>query len=503
MIETDLQLQQQIQAGADGLWAMTPATLAYRVSKGTWYPADHLKHISQIVASAIHKSRTYGIGDRIIISVPPRHGKSKLVSVWTPIWVLKHWAETSIILASYGSDLSSDFSREARDTIIMEEEILGIRLKKDTKQVLRWMTEERGGMFAVGVGGPITGRGADVFLVDDYIKNAEEAASEKVRKSIHDWFTSTALTRLEPGAVCIIIATRWHPDDLSGRLIGKTDNETGMPWRHIELPAVAEEGDQLLRSPGTALWSARYPIEVLRDIEKDVGPYYWQALYQQDPQESRSGIYDGSKLRILDIVPDIESMLRVRTWDIAATPIEDGATDPDWTVGALIAIDQETKSYFILDMIRVREGPDGVEKILKDTAEDDGPDVLIVIEQEPGSAGKNYIAMLQKHTLSNYGVKGIKPTGPKTVRANPLMAAIENGLVSALRASWNRTLKDEISAFPDGSHDDMIDCLSQGYTFLRMLNRMNPTWGRDKKAGKVKRRRTFNTGATFGRANRA
>lgn len=501
MIETDLQLQQQIQAGADSLWAMTPATLAHKVSRGAWFPADHLKYISQIVASAIYKSRVHGIGDRIIVSVPPRHGKSKLISVWTPIWVLKHWPASSIILASYGSDLSSDFSRESRDTIIMEEEILGIKLKKDTKQVLRWMTEERGGMFAVGVGGPITGRGADVFLVDDYIKNAEEAASEKVRKSIYNWFTSTALTRLEPGAVMIIIATRWHPEDLSGKLIDQEDG--GMPWRHIRLPAIAEEDDELGRKVGEALWPARYPKEVLNIIEKDVLEYYWGSLYQQRPVESRLGLYDGSKLQTVDIAPNIEDMLVIRSWDIAATPVEGDAMDPDWTVGTLFAYSNDLEVYLILDIKRERVGPSGVEELLKNTAEDDGPGVLIVLEQEPGSAGKNYIEMVQKHVLPEYMVKAVKPTGPKTVRANPLMAGMENGLVKALTGPYIKALRAEISAFPDGAHDDQIDSLSQAYTFLKLLRKMSPTWGRAKKQGVPKTRRGFNTGATFGRNQNA
>ena len=169
----------------------------------------------------------------------------------------------------------------------------------------------------------------------------------------------------------------------------------------------------------------------------------------------------------------------------------------------VFAYDDINDIYLILDIQRDRVDPEGVEKLLKDTADDDGEDVMVIIEQEPGSAGKNYIEMVKKHTLKDYAVKGIKPTGPKTVRANPVMAAIGNGRVKALDAPYLEALRKEISAFPDGEHDDQIDSLSQAYTFLKLLHRMNPTWGRDKKAGKIRRRKTLNTGATFGRSRHA
>lgn len=502
-MDTALLAHQQLQAGAADLWQVTPATLASRVSRGTWLPASHLLYISHIVAAAIYKGFTTGVGDRIIVNVPPRHGKSRLLSIWTPIWVLKHWPAANIILASYGADLSADFSREARDTIIANEDMLGIRLKKDTRQVLRWMTEEGGGMFAVGVGGPITGRGANVLLIDDYIKNAAEAASQSARDTAYNWFQSTAFTRLEPGAPVIIVVTRWHPDDVVGRLI----EERGSEWKVINLPALATREDVLDRTPGQALWPSRYNEQALAGIREAVGPFYWKSLYQQDPIESRSGMFDGEKLQIVDIPPNHEEMLCVRAWDLAATQTSDVATDPDYTTGLKLAYDKSSGFYYILDIKRERKSPAGVETMLRETAEGssdvpgDGVETYIRVEQEPGSAGKNNIALLHKYVLSDYNMKGVRATGPKTVRANPFLAGIESGLVRAVRAPWNRDFKREMSAFPDGAHEDQIDAGALAYSELRLLKRFKPTWGRTR-PGQVKVSKgpsKASSGATFGR----
>lgn len=491
---SEREIHQQIQAGAGDIWQVTPATLATHISRGMWTPAPHLLYVSQIVASAIHAGFVHGIESRIIISIPPRHGKSQLFSVWTPIWVLKHWPWANIMLTSYGSDLASDFSRTTRDTIIEHEEALGINLDPNTRQVTRWMTTQGGGEFAVGVGGPITGRGAHVLLVDDYLKNAKEASSKTVRNAIYEWFTSTALTRLEPGAPAIIVATRWHPDDLSGRLL----KEHGDVWKEIKLPALAEENDPLGRKVGEALWPERYSANALMRIRDAVLNYYWSALYKQAPIAARAGMYDADGLEELDIIPDTDQMILLRSWDLAATQTDDIASNPDWTVGTLWGFDYESKRFGILDIVRGRWSPHKVMKKVSEVAEDDGPEVYIRMEQEPGSAGKIVIAMFAK-LLWEYLFKGLKSTGPKAVRAQPFLAACENGMVYLKKAAWNRALKDEINAFSgdSGDTDDQIDACSLGYNELKLLRKAKPTWGRKVVKSVGGRKRI--SGATFGR----
>ena len=134
-------------------------------------------------------------------------------------------------------------------------------------------------MYATGIGGAITGRGADLLLVDDYLKNAKDASSETIRDDIYHWFVSTAMSRLEPGGTVIILATRWHQDDLIGRLLEQAPDV----WEYIRIPAIAEENDPLKRAPGEALWPERYNVEWLESQKALFGPYFWAALYRQDP----------------------------------------------------------------------------------------------------------------------------------------------------------------------------------------------------------------------------
>jgi hypothetical protein len=248
-------------------WKLTPATLAYRISRQQWIPAKHLQYISLRVAQAIARGN-----GRIIISAPPRHGKSQLTSIYVPTWILEQFPNYKVILAGYGADLATGFSRQVRDIFTDEDNhgLLKTRIRQDAKRVEAFLVEgHTGGMYAVGLGGAITGRGAHVLLIDDYIKEIKEALSPAYRDYIWNWFVTTAYTRLEPGGTCIIIATRWHSDDLIGRLLateGTTD--TGGKWEYIELPAIAEEGDMLGRKVGEALFPDRYPISALEDIQE-------------------------------------------------------------------------------------------------------------------------------------------------------------------------------------------------------------------------------------------
>ncbi len=490
-MHSEWDIQQGLNASASQMWRLTPATLATKLSKGRWIPAPHLLYVSQTIASAIHTGMTTGVGGRIIVTMPPRHGKSEQLSIWAPIWVLEHWPWANVMLSTYGADLAGDFSRAARDRIIEHEADLSINLRPDTRQVLRWMTTEGGGMYAVGAGGPITGRGAHVLLVDDYIKNAKEAASETTRKGLYDWFTSTVFTRLEPGATIIILVTRWHPDDVVGRLLKKFPGV----WTHIKLPGLAKENDPLGREVGEALWPWRYSKSALESIRDTLGPYFWKALYDQSPIRSRSGIFTG-RLQVVDITPDYSSMLKMRGWDFAATQTEETASDPDWTVGTLIGYDPQSKLRIILDQVRARKSPAGVEELLRQTAESDGTDVFIRMEQEPGSAGKSIIDNYMRNILSDYRAKGIRATGPKIVRAQLPMAAIENGTLRTIAGPWVERLQEELDDFPDGAHDDQVDSLSLTFDELKKLVKSGSTWGRGKKKQISS---PITKGVTFGR----
>lgn len=213
---------------------------------------------------------------RLLVTMPPRHGKSEFLSLYFPTWYLGVWPDRRVMLASYEASFAESWGRKSRD--MMREvgcEVFGVRVRESPSAASHWEIEGReGGMSTAGVGGPLTGKGADLLIIDDPIKNAEEANSPTIREKIWDWYRSTAYTRLEPDGVVIVIQTRWHEDDLAGRVLRDAD-EGGEPWRVVNMPAIDEAG--------RPLWPERFPIDKLRRIERTLSPYFWSALYQQKP----------------------------------------------------------------------------------------------------------------------------------------------------------------------------------------------------------------------------
>lgn len=473
-VEERTQLEAALQHG----WKLTPATMAYKITGGRWIPAMHLKYISKVVAMEIAKGNA-----RIIVTMPARHGKSEFLSVHTPIWFLEHWPQKYVMNISYGLDLATDFSLRVRTTFLDEDlhHLLSTRLRRDKLKIDRFLTTEGGGVTAAGIGGVITGRGADLLLIDDYIKNAEEALSEAQNKSTWQWFLSTAYTRLEPGASVVILATRWGQEDLIGRCLTELAHEN---WTVINLPALAEEGDLLGRKVGEALWPARYPEKRLQIIKKTLGPYWWSAMFQQNPKASMSGADLGEKLRVIDFadVPHETHLRALRAWDLASTE-----NAGDYTSGPKIAYHADTGIYIILDMQRFQKTPFGMESMLNTVACADGHGIQIWIEQEPGSAGNIAIDHIRREVLPGFAVSAEKPSGRIEVRASPFLAAVEAGLVYMVKAPWNAALRKELNAFPEGEHDDQISALALGYNKISAGKYGRVVWGREPKKQRLLR----------------
>lgn len=478
-------------------WRLTPATLAYKLAQGRWIPAAWLLYVSQIIAAAIAK----GSG-RIIISAPPRHGKSQLVDVYTPIWVLENFPRHQVILTSYGAELSEGFGRETRDTIIANQHILNCRVKSDARQVNNFLMEGGGGMLSTGVGGSITGRGANVLLVDDYVKEIKEALSQVYRDYIWNWFTTTAYTRLEPGGTVIIIATRWHSDDLIGRITKAFPGQ----WTNIILPALAEQNDLLGRLPGQPLFPERYPLSVLLERFEVLGPAFFQALYQQRPLDEARKISDGNWLKIVQIVP--ADLKLIRMWDLATT--EDGG---DYTVGSLCGYQPVTGFFFVLNIIRKQCSPGQAESLVLDTAIQDGPGIPIGIGAG-GPMGKALVEHYQRTILPEFKVEPFPETLKKVLRAQPLLAGAQAGKVFLLEAAWVPAFVHEFDTFP-GMYDDQVDTVAAAYTKLTGKKLYSATWGREPanitgktdaiRKGKLQRAAQFQlsrpAGATWGSRN--
>ena len=224
---------------------------------------------------------------RLIITIPPRHGKSELVSVQFPPWLIGRDKNRNIIQASYAADLATDFGRQVRNLIAGESYsrlFPNVSLAEDSQAKGKWNTNGRGAYNAVGIGGATTGKGADFLIIDDYCKNRQDAESETIRESTWQWYTSTARTRLSPQGAIVVLATRWHDDDLIGRIL---KSENAHLWDVVHLPAIATQ-DEEQRKEGEALWADHFSLPVLEEIKSDIGSYDWSSLYQGDPLDSDS-----------------------------------------------------------------------------------------------------------------------------------------------------------------------------------------------------------------------
>lgn len=218
---------------------------------------------------------------RLMIFMPPRHGKSEIGSVRFPAYAIGRDKDKQIIQASYSGDLATDFGRQVRNIVDSKDyqNLFDTKLAADSQAKSKWNTNGRGVYNAVGVGGSVTGKGAHILIIDDPIKNREDADSQTKRDSVYSWYQSTARTRVMPGGAIVLILTRWHEDDLAGRIL---DNAKEGEWDVLHYPAIATE-DEKFRKEGEPLWEEWYNLEALEGIRSDVGPYEFSALYQGEP----------------------------------------------------------------------------------------------------------------------------------------------------------------------------------------------------------------------------
>jgi predicted phage terminase large subunit-like protein len=295
------------------------------------------------------------------------------------------------------------------------------------------------------------------LIIDDPIKNSEEADSQIYRKKIWDWFQTTAYTRLEPGGAIILIMTRWHPDDLAGRLLRQMENG-GEHWDVVSLPAIAEENDLLGRAPGSALWPARFDEKALAKKKKTLSQRWWSAMYQQRPVPREGGLFCKDWFEVVTDYPN--DAIHVRYWDLAATK------NGDYTAGVLVA--EKDGIYYVVDVQRLRATPAGVGKRIQKTAECDRErsNVAIYMEQEPGASGINTIDHYARDVLQGFSFKGDKSSGSKATRADPVSSAAELGNIKLVQGNWITAFLDEADVFPHGQYDDQIDALSGAIAML-------------------------------------
>ncbi|OPY31557.1 MAG: Terminase-like family protein [Methanomassiliicoccales archaeon PtaU1.Bin030] len=412
----------------------------------------HLKLLDKALTNI-----AYGIWDRLIVEMPPRHGKSELVSRYFPAWYLMHWPDKRIILTSYEADFAAQWGRKARS--LLEEHGGKVQVSKGSSAADRWEIEgHMGGMQTAGIRGPITGKGADLLIIDDPVKNDEEARSELMRERNWDWYTSTARTRLEPDGAVVVIMTRWHEDDLVGRLLADIE---GDKWNVIRLPAIAEPDDPLGRIEGQALWPERFDENALEAIRKGMSPYYWNALYQQSPTARGGNVIKDEWWRYYDMHAVEPSFLKgarfvIQAWDTAFKTGQDN----DFSVCTTWA--EMTSGAYLLSMWRGRvEFPELV-KTSNNLIDTWKPNAVII---EDKASGQSLAQELQR--TARVPIIPMPVDKDKVARCYAVTPEIEGGRVFLPRdLPGLRELLAETAAFPNGVHDDIVDSIVLGLSYI-------------------------------------
>ena len=482
-------------------------TRAFRIQHGIGIPSSlveqaheldagyrarpHLEHLSNRIAAAVRDVER-GQNRMLAVSMPPRHGKSTLLSKYGPVWLLRRHPEWSIVTASHDGALVAGWAAAARK-IIEEKPDLGIELAKDGGAGGRWETVEGGGVFSVSVRGALTGRGARVLIIDDPVANFVDAHSLSARQTLWDWWLSVAYTRLEAPYLVIVVMTRWHEDDFVGRLFNPEMEGDPSKWERISLPAVADQDEDALgRAHGEPLFSPlmeetrSQALDRIDDTKRTVGSYTFSAMYQQRPAPAKGAIFDSGWWRFWTSNPDLEtedgrvvyldpSSLTggkwLDSWDASFKSRDDGTGG--WVVGQRWV--RQGANRYLISQKRGRWSFTATIAQMLEWHVTDNPSVSpcghLVHERliEERANGAAIIDVLKEKIA---GLKPINPTISKEARARAVTPECESGNVFLPHPSdpgneWLADFLSELRNFPHDASDDQVDSLTQGLSGLR------------------------------------
>lgn len=438
---------------------MLPSPETIRAEKARRKLADWCRFVDEQYVVAAHHRRLIdalerverGELKRLIVSMPPRHGKSLTSTVRFPAWYLGRNPEKRLIIAAHTAELAYDFSRRCRNEFVEHsQQVFGEKVSDDSAAVSHWdLANGRGGMVAAGVGGPITGKGADLLVIDDPVKDAEAAQSETQRSRVLDWWRTTARTRLHPGGAVVVVMTRWHEMDLAGYLLDEAKRD-GEQWELLTLPMLDEAGG--------ILWPERFSADEVANIRRAVGSRVFEALYQQRPAPAEGALLQRSWWKTWESKPKVFDVV-LQSWDMT---FKDTAGS-DFVVGQVWG--KVGGNCYLLDQVRARMDFPATCRALEALSEKWPAATLKLVEDKAN--GPAVISTLRDKIS---GLVAVEPDGSKEARAAAVSPMVEAGnvfLPPRELAPWVEDFLLEATAFPFGQHDDQVDAATQALNRLR------------------------------------
>jgi predicted phage terminase large subunit-like protein len=492
------------------LYLASPAACAQTLSGGKWIRAPHLTLISDNVVDLVF-DRLNDVPNAptgLLVFCPPRHGKSVSTTLWTPTWFLGLFPDRWVGLGCYGDSFARSWGRKVRNNVRALYPDLQVAIATDSKAADEWATGEGGGMISSGVGGEFTGRGFHLLVVDDPVKNAEDAQSPAMQERNWDWWLTTARTRLEPRGVWIMVLTRWHENDLAGKILAAhkagPEAEGYENVKVISLPALAEDHDPLGRARGEALWPERYDRTALEGMRATQGAFWWAALFQQRPSPAEGGILPRHAWRfwitpeLAKIAPPVidprDSTVRypvfpldrgaleqeIQSWDLAFKGVVEAirkGKEPDPVAGHVWG--RLGANLYLLDRINKRMTfTESCKAIVAWWKQHPRTETKLIEDKANGPAIRNFLGQWVP------GLTAVTPRGTKVARVTTaagsqadkdartmsteaLLLAGNMFLPHPLLAPWVWEFIQSCADFPNGANDDDIDAMSQAVAFLQ------------------------------------
>ena len=448
----------------DSIEDITPYDIYSTLTVRDSVPAEHVWSISEYLLDTLLDEDK---PNRLTVSQPPRTAKSSLITLSFPFWLILMNPEFNILIVNYSQDLANDFGLLLRQLFLDNQSLLAERDifvsdKEFSKSKFRFENgrgELLGSIRLVGTGGGITGRDVDICIVDDYIKGFDDCTPTQLDK-LYNWFKGVLLQRLEPHSKLFILATRWHSQDIIGRL----QEDEPDKYQFVEIPAINPDG--------SCIWSNRYTPDFFEERRKEIGDRLFESLYQQRPLDESGDFFDIDCINFeTDYYDQNTSHIigKCRSYDFAYTD-EDPNKNSDYTAGAYVYKNFKGE-YVLSDLLYGKFGEQNINKV-RATAKRDGVDVPILLETGTVGGASEMLYREYKKKLQGYNVKQSLPIGSKVDRAFSMQQVILDGLfrINIYDDNLREEILKQLRAFPYSEHDDIIDAIAYAIQYLEPIN---------------------------------